>query len=59
VCVFRHMLRMLPAVDFHDQPRFLEWDGKFHKENATDEAPAPDPTNMPASGTEQLVTQRP
>ena len=33
--------------------------GRFHKESAADEAPAPDPGNMPAGGTEQLVTQRP
>ena len=43
----------------HDRLHYIMKDGKFHKENATDEAPAPDPTNMPASGTEQLVTQRP
>ena len=43
----------------HDRLHYIMKDGKFHKENATDEAPAPDPANMPASGTEQLVTQRP
>jgi imidazolonepropionase-like amidohydrolase len=43
----------------HDALHYIMKDGKLHKENATDEAPAPNPSNMPASGTEQLVTQRP
>jgi imidazolonepropionase-like amidohydrolase len=43
----------------HDALHYIMKDGKFHKENTTDEAPAPDPSNMPPSGTEQLVTQRP
>jgi hypothetical protein len=35
-------------------------DGRFHKEGADDgTAPAPDPANMPDSGTERLVSQRP
>ena len=43
----------------HDKLHYIMKDGRFHKQNAEDEAPAPDPANMPADGTEQLVTQRP
>ena len=33
----------------HDRLHYIMKDGKFHKENAADEAPAPDPGNMPAT----------
>jgi hypothetical protein len=40
----------------HDRLHYIMKDGKFHKQNPTDEAPAPDPANMPATGTERLVS---
>ncbi len=42
----------------HDKINYIMKDGRFHKESATDEAPAPDPANMPATGTAALVAQR-
>ena len=32
----------------HDKLHYIMKDGRFHKESAADEAPAPDPGNMPA-----------
>ncbi len=49
----------ITVLQDHEKINCIMKDGRFHKENATDEAPAPDPANMPPSGTEQLVQQRP
>ena len=49
----------ITVLQDHDKLHYIMKDGRFHKESAADEAPAPDPGNMPAGGTEQLVTQRP
>jgi len=50
----RVRLADITILQDHDRLHYIMKDGKFHKQSADDEAPAPHPRNMPAGGTDSV-----